>query len=86
MNTNTPASAPYEQEFFDFLKDLGILDEFIQKTIAYHDKFILDEQGPQFYIAGAFVWGDENRKWIDISSKWNDCLDEIQQQERTEIK
>ena len=85
MNTNTPTSAPYEQEFFDFLIKNRILDEFIEKTISYHDKFILDEQGPQFYISGAFVWAEENEKWIAISRRWNEKLDDIQQQERIRL-
>jgi len=80
---NTPKNAPYEQEFFDFLKNLGILDEFIEKTISDHDKFTLACGGlqshPQSYIAGAFVWGEEYKKWGAISKRWNDYLEEIQQ-------
>ena len=85
---STPENAPYEQEFFDFLKNLGILDEFIEKTISSRGIFILagssPQSYPQSYIAGAFIWDKEYKKWDAISRRWNEKLDDIQQQERNQ--
>ena len=74
-------NAPFEKMFFEFLKDEGVLDEFIKLNEKYNypDEFKLAND-PAFYVAGYTIWPSSSRnKWLALSTKWCEiCCNLIQ--------
>ena len=74
-------NAPYEREFFDFMKRYGFLDDYIKlrceerNTLNKSEFFTLPDY-PNTFVSGAFSWPD-TEKWLHISKAWNQRLERI---------
>ena len=68
-------NAEFECEFFEFLRDGGILDDFIDRNIQYHGKFKLARLAEHF-ISQAFIMSSI---WHSYSDSWIDQLHELNQ-------
>jgi hypothetical protein len=65
-------NAPYEKEFFEFLKGKGDLDSFIKNSLKVNGDFTLSDDVIN-YIADAFTWMRTEEKsayWCDLNSDW----------------
>ncbi len=63
-------NAPFEREFFEFLKGYGGLDEYIERTTEHHGGFKLLKL-PSDWIAGAFNWPFPTKYWGDLDKLWS---------------
>ena len=74
-------SVPYEREFFEFLKEYDLLDEFIRlrtderNTLNKSECFTLPGH-PREFISGAFAWPNTKR-WLIFSKIWNQRLERL---------
>ncbi len=74
-------NVPYEREFFEFLDDYGVLDEFIRlrceerNTLNKAECFTLPHH-PNAFVSGAFAWPNTNQ-WLILSEAWNQRLERL---------
>ena len=69
-------NAPFEREFFAFLKENGVLDFYIKhRTLKLKGvEFKLDEE-PHRYISNAFDWPIfETTRWSKLCTKWSETI------------
>ena len=74
-------NVPYEREFFEFLKDYDLLDEYIKlrgserNTLNKVEFFTLPDY-PNAFVSGAFAWPCTS-KWLQISKAWCQRLERL---------